>query len=232
MGVIEIEGLHKEYAGSAAGGRSRSRARPRRSPRAACSGSSGRTAPARRRRSAVCSGWCGRARAGSTLLGADVQRDLPSVIGRVGSIVEAPAMFPRFSGRRNLEILARDPRRGRAAIDAALERVGLADRAKDRGEDLLARHEAAAGDRGRAAEGSRAADPGRAGQRARPGGHRRGARADPLASAPRDARSSSRATSCPRCNRPPTMSRSSRRAGWSQAGPVDEVLSTTGGRER
>jgi ABC-2 type transport system ATP-binding protein len=41
------------------------------------------------------------------LLDADVERALPSVIGQVGSIVEAPAMFPRFSGRRNLEILAR-----------------------------------------------------------------------------------------------------------------------------
>ena len=67
-----------------------------------------------------------------TLMGADVQRDLPSVIARVGSIVEAPAMFPRFSGRRNLEILARIHGEGATAIDAALERVGLADRAKDR----------------------------------------------------------------------------------------------------
>jgi ABC-2 type transport system ATP-binding protein len=65
------------------------------------------------------------------LLGADVQRSLPSVISRVGSIVEAPAMFPRFSGRRNLEILARIHGEGDVAIDAVLERVGLRDRAKD-----------------------------------------------------------------------------------------------------
>ena len=65
------------------------------------------------------------------LLGADVGRALPSVISRVGSIVEAPAMFPRFSGRRNLEILARIHGEGDAAIDASLERVGLRDRAKD-----------------------------------------------------------------------------------------------------
>jgi ABC-2 type transport system ATP-binding protein len=67
-----------------------------------------------------------------TLMGADVQRDLPKVIASVGSIVEAPAMFPRFSGRRNLEILARIHGEGGSAIDAALERVGLTDRAKDR----------------------------------------------------------------------------------------------------
>jgi ABC-2 type transport system ATP-binding protein len=66
-----------------------------------------------------------------SLLGADVSHDLPSVINRVGSIVEAPAMFPRFSGKRNLEILARIHGEGNAAIDAALERVGLAERAKD-----------------------------------------------------------------------------------------------------
>jgi ABC-2 type transport system ATP-binding protein len=53
------------------------------------------------------------------------------VISRVGSIVEAPAMFPRFSGRRNLEILARIHGEADAAIEASLERVGLRDRAKD-----------------------------------------------------------------------------------------------------
>jgi len=66
-----------------------------------------------------------------SLLGADVGHALPRVIGRVGSIVEAPAMFPRFTGRRNLEILARIHGEGDAAIDASLERVGLRDRARD-----------------------------------------------------------------------------------------------------
>jgi len=62
------------------------------------------------------------------LLGADVPRALPDVIGRVGSIVETPAMFPRFTGRRNLEILARIDGIGRRAVDDVLERVGLSDR--------------------------------------------------------------------------------------------------------
>jgi len=66
-----------------------------------------------------------------SLLGSDVARALPNVIDRVGSIVEAPAMFPRFSGRRNLEILARIHGEGDAAIDGVLDRVGLRDRAKD-----------------------------------------------------------------------------------------------------
>src|SRR5437867_1527997 len=38
------------------------------------------------------------------LLGADASRDLARVIRRVGSVVETPALFPRFSGRRNLEL--------------------------------------------------------------------------------------------------------------------------------
>ncbi|HVF07554.1 MAG TPA: ABC transporter ATP-binding protein [Actinomycetota bacterium] len=65
------------------------------------------------------------------MLGADVPRELPSSIRRVGSIVESPALFPRFTGRRNLEILARIDRIGLAAVDAVLERVELADRAGD-----------------------------------------------------------------------------------------------------
>ena len=40
-------------------------------------------------------------------------------------------MFPRFSGRRNLEILARIHGEDTTAIDAALDRVGLTARAKD-----------------------------------------------------------------------------------------------------
>jgi ABC-2 type transport system ATP-binding protein len=65
------------------------------------------------------------------LLGADSRGDLARVIGRVGSIVETPAMYPRFSGRRNLELLAGLNRIGAKTVDRALEQVGLADRAGD-----------------------------------------------------------------------------------------------------
>jgi ABC-type multidrug transport system ATPase subunit len=65
------------------------------------------------------------------LLGADVPRGLARVIGRVGSIVEQPALFPRFSGRRNLEVLARLQGVGPAAIDGVLDRVGLTARQND-----------------------------------------------------------------------------------------------------
>jgi ABC-2 type transport system ATP-binding protein len=65
------------------------------------------------------------------LLGDDVPRGLSGVIRQVGSIVEAPALFPRFTGRRNLEILAKIDGIARDAVDHALDRVGLAARAND-----------------------------------------------------------------------------------------------------
>jgi ABC-2 type transport system ATP-binding protein len=67
----------------------------------------------------------GRAR----LLGADSNRDLSRVIGRVGSIVEAPALYPRFTGRRNLELLALIDAIPRSKIAEVLEQVGLTARA-------------------------------------------------------------------------------------------------------
>jgi ABC-2 type transport system ATP-binding protein len=65
------------------------------------------------------------------LLGVDVPHRLPEVIRGVGAIVEAPAMFPRMSGRRNLQILGRLYGIGAAAIDDVLERVDLTERADD-----------------------------------------------------------------------------------------------------
>jgi ABC-2 type transport system ATP-binding protein len=68
------------------------------------------------------------------LLGADSSSPaaLAAVIHRVGAIVEAPALFPGFSGRRNLELLGSIHGIGRRRIDDTLELVGLADRARDR----------------------------------------------------------------------------------------------------
>ena len=57
--------------------------------------------------------------------------DLHRVIRRVGSIVESPAMYPRFTGRRNLELLARIDRIGPARVREVLEQVALAERADD-----------------------------------------------------------------------------------------------------
>jgi ABC-2 type transport system ATP-binding protein len=66
------------------------------------------------------------------VLGSRVPAHLPSVIRRIGSMVETPTFFGGFSGRRNLQILAHASGTPLAAIDPALERVGLIDRADDR----------------------------------------------------------------------------------------------------
>jgi ABC-2 type transport system ATP-binding protein len=131
MGVIEVEGLRKEYR------------RLRGSRTVAVAGldlevpeggvfgflgpnGAGKTTTIR------CLVGLVRPDAGTVrLLDVDVSHGLAGVIGRVGSIVEQPALFPRFSGRRNLEILGRIDGRGGREIDAALERVGLMERAKD-----------------------------------------------------------------------------------------------------
>lgn len=68
------------------------------------------------------------------LLGADSVAgvSLAGVIRRVGSIVESPTLFPGMSGRRNLRLLARMDGIGERRVTEVLERVGLADRARDR----------------------------------------------------------------------------------------------------
>jgi ABC-2 type transport system ATP-binding protein len=65
------------------------------------------------------------------ILGAESPTELPSVIARVGSLVEAPGLNPGLSGRQTLAVLATTAGIGRRAVDAALERVGLAERADD-----------------------------------------------------------------------------------------------------
>jgi ABC-2 type transport system ATP-binding protein len=58
--------------------------------------------------------------------------ELAGVITRIGSIVESPVMFPGFSGRKNLELLAGMQGIGPKKVTEVLERVGLAERARHR----------------------------------------------------------------------------------------------------
>jgi ABC-2 type transport system ATP-binding protein len=67
------------------------------------------------------------------VLGKDAQADLHVVIDQIGALVEAPALFPGFSGRRNLEILARMRGFDGARIDQVIDRVGLS----GRGDELV-----------------------------------------------------------------------------------------------
>lgn len=66
------------------------------------------------------------------LLGANSHRGLPTVIGRVGSMVEAPAFFLGMTGRKNLMLLAGVEGIGRRSVDEVLNRVGLGDRGDHR----------------------------------------------------------------------------------------------------
>jgi ABC-2 type transport system ATP-binding protein len=65
------------------------------------------------------------------LLGCQIPDRLPAAIGRVGAIVEAPALLPTMSGRDNLVLLAAMDRIGPARADAVLAQVGLTERAGD-----------------------------------------------------------------------------------------------------
>jgi ABC-2 type transport system ATP-binding protein len=74
-----------------------------------------------------------RATAGRMLLfGQEVPRRLPSVVDRVGAVVESPKFSPNFTGRQNLTLLARSIGAPAARVDAAVETVGLTGRDRDR----------------------------------------------------------------------------------------------------
>jgi ABC-2 type transport system ATP-binding protein len=66
------------------------------------------------------------------LFGQPVPRLLPSVIDRVGAVVESPKFSPHFTGRQNLTLLARTIGAPTSQVDAAVETVGLTGRDKDR----------------------------------------------------------------------------------------------------
>ena len=66
------------------------------------------------------------------LLGANCPSQLPKVIGEVGALLESPAFFPPFSGRLNLQLLARQASVPASRIDEVLEVVKLRDAADDR----------------------------------------------------------------------------------------------------
>ena len=67
----------------------------------------------------------------ATLLGGPVPGGLAATMGRVGAIVEAPALFPTMTGRENLRLLAAMDRIGPRRVDEVLAQVGLEQRAGD-----------------------------------------------------------------------------------------------------
>lgn len=66
------------------------------------------------------------------VFGVDTTKGLHSVAHRIGAIVENPKMFPSFSGRKNLELLADIRSIPYSEIDRVLAVVGLSDRGGDK----------------------------------------------------------------------------------------------------
>jgi ABC-2 type transport system ATP-binding protein len=56
----------------------------------------------------------------------------PEATARIGALIEGPGFYPYLSGRSNLQVMARYRGLPDSVVDAALERVDLADRAGDR----------------------------------------------------------------------------------------------------
>ena len=59
------------------------------------------------------------------LFGQPVPSLLPSVVNRVGAVVESPKFSPNLSGRQNLLLLARSIGAPATRVDASVETVGL-----------------------------------------------------------------------------------------------------------
>ena len=65
------------------------------------------------------------------VFGADSTHSFHTVANRVGAIVENPKLFPPFSGRKNLQLLADMAGIPSSEVDRVLTTVGLIDRGKD-----------------------------------------------------------------------------------------------------
>jgi|SRR5579859_6735102 len=66
------------------------------------------------------------------LFGHDIRHHPLQALQQVGALIETPAFYPYLSGRDNLRVLARASALPETRIDGVLERVGLADRGRDR----------------------------------------------------------------------------------------------------
>ncbi len=66
------------------------------------------------------------------VLGQPTPSRLPATLPQIGSLVELPTVFPAFSGRENLRLLARANSISWSRVDECLEIVGLASRAGDK----------------------------------------------------------------------------------------------------
>ena len=130
--AIEIRGLHKEYR------------RRRKSPERALDGLDLRV------EQGVVHGFLGPNGSGKTttirimlglasadsgelrVLGREIPRELPQVVGHVGALVENPLFLPGLTGRTSLALLAQSVGVPRTRVEEVLELVRLRERADDR----------------------------------------------------------------------------------------------------
>ena len=68
------------------------------------------------------------------IFGKRIEKDREAILEQVGAIIERPDLYPYLSAREHLELFAkvRKQKIGEAEINATLEKVGLAHRAKDK----------------------------------------------------------------------------------------------------
>jgi ABC-type multidrug transport system ATPase subunit len=68
------------------------------------------------------------------IFGKRIEKDREAILEQVGAIIEMPDLYPYLSAREHLELFAkvRKQKIGEADINATLEKVGLAHRAKDK----------------------------------------------------------------------------------------------------
>src|SRR5947207_12975798 len=99
MGVIEVEGLRKEYRRLRGGRTVAVSGLDLDVPEGGVFGFLGPNGAGKTTTIRCLVGLVRPTSGKARVLGADIGRDLATVIGRVGSIVEQPALFPRFSGR-------------------------------------------------------------------------------------------------------------------------------------
>ena len=67
-----------------------------------------------------------------SIFGEDLRRHRKSILGRIGALVETPAIYPHLTGKENLQVIARLVGINANRIDEALRRVELVDAAHKR----------------------------------------------------------------------------------------------------
>ncbi|WP_193605239.1 ABC transporter ATP-binding protein [Nocardioides dongkuii] len=130
--VIETTGLRKEFRGRRGGRRVAVQNLDLAVPAGGVHGFLGPNGSGKTTTIRMLLGLARATRGSMRLFGEPVPELLPSVIDRVGAVVESPKFSPNLTGRQNLQLLARSIGVPEQRVDAAVETVGLTGRDQDR----------------------------------------------------------------------------------------------------